>query len=157
MMKTPLGRYGVLILSLALSCQAEPTTPIKMILFQANWCAPCKTLEKELTAANIQADWKFDDEGCIYHVSVMRVDYTDYEKTKADPNRKFKKTDAMPEQALFLGENLIANDNYSDKASLASFVKNSLHSFKEKNPRGICEPRPGFFARIKRALRISPF
>jgi hypothetical protein len=114
-------------------------------------------LEKELIAANIQTDWSFDDQGCVYHVSVSRIDYSDLEKTKTDSNRKFKKTDSMPEQALFFGDTLIANDNYSDKISLEGFIKNSLHSVRGGNPKAICEPRRGFMAHIKRFLRITPF
>lgn len=157
-MKNPLYRYIVLILlGFAGSCQNEPRASLKLTLFHANWCPPCKTLEKELSAANILDDWKFEDQGCVYHVAVKRVDLTDFEKTKDHPDRKFKKTEAMPEQALFMDNILVANDNYSDKASLDSFVKNKVRPIREKQPRLICELQPGFLASVKRLLGIASF
>ncbi len=149
--------YRVLALFFLLSCQTEPSASLKLMLFQADWCPPCKSLEKELAVANIQTDWRVDDEGCIYHVLVERIDYSDFEKNKKAPHRNFKKTDSMPEQALFLDEKLIANDNYSDKASLESFIRSSIKPFKDGNPRAICEPKPGFIAQVKRFFRITPF
>ena len=100
-----------------LGCKTQRPSA-RIVLFEADWCAPCKKLKADLAQAHITSIWRVKLDRCEYEVSVDRIDMTDAAKTVSLPDSKHKKSDAFPEQAFLWKEQLLANDNYSDMPSV---------------------------------------
>lgn len=118
-----LSKICVVLLSLfGLSC--KPTVPkATLILFEASWCKPCMALKQELKAAGIQDTWSLQIvDGCSYALPVVHVD----ESQANVPEKRFKSTDAFPEQAFLWQGQVRDHENWSNKASLESWLQLNL-------------------------------
>lgn len=96
----------------------------KLVLFKADWCAPCKELQRQMTQQSIVTHWPVHV-GPFCDVRIPIV-YVDSEKDAHTDWMRMKQTDSYPEQNLFFQNRLLATDRYSDTRSMDFWLQAQL-------------------------------
>ncbi len=93
-----------------------------LVLFGADWCAPCMALKAEIQASGLSTTWPVDIGRCQVVVPVEHIDLT----SAGTGGHPLKATEMLPEQVIRRGNERIAYENYSDVASITYFLETQL-------------------------------